>query len=308
MTKAFVSYSHRQGDWVWDRLVPVLRAGGAEPLIDRERFDAGEGVVGQMDAIQDQADQHLLVLSEDYLRSDYCRHELERAVATDPDFTRGSVIPVKRLDCTRPPELHNPTPLAPPDPLYLDLRDDGQPEPWAMLLAACGADLGCDAPHWLQVRDRVRDLLDAGHSVNLAVSGQPSWRPLIDQLRSGPLPQLGLVNLERGATAPRRGLILEILTALGHRPTLPGEPNDLAELERLLCAGPRATLALTHCDLVAHRPQYGVDLIACLRYLMMDARKLVLLAQSRSPFSTLLPRDHPLSEIDIQTVELRGAP
>ena len=28
----FVSYSHKQGDWVWDRLVPCLRAGGANVL------------------------------------------------------------------------------------------------------------------------------------------------------------------------------------------------------------------------------------------------------------------------------------
>ena len=27
--KVFVSYCHQQGDWVWDRLVPVLEAGGA---------------------------------------------------------------------------------------------------------------------------------------------------------------------------------------------------------------------------------------------------------------------------------------
>ena len=38
MGKVFVSYSGKQSGWVWDRLVPVLRAGGIEVLIDRERF------------------------------------------------------------------------------------------------------------------------------------------------------------------------------------------------------------------------------------------------------------------------------
>mgnify|MGYP001488175782 CR=1 FL=1 len=32
--KLFVSCSHRQGDGVWGRLVPILTAGGAELLID----------------------------------------------------------------------------------------------------------------------------------------------------------------------------------------------------------------------------------------------------------------------------------
>ena len=79
------SYSHRQGQWVWERLVPILRAAGcAEVLIDRERFRAGRGVKGQMDATQNQADVSLLVLTPDYLASDYCRHEMTRALATDP--------------------------------------------------------------------------------------------------------------------------------------------------------------------------------------------------------------------------------
>lgn len=58
MTKTFVSYCHRQGDWVWEQLVPCLKAGGAEVLIDRERFELGMALVGQMDALQDQADKH----------------------------------------------------------------------------------------------------------------------------------------------------------------------------------------------------------------------------------------------------------
>ena len=39
--KTFVSYSHAQGDWVWNDLVPVLKARGAEPLGELERFTAG---------------------------------------------------------------------------------------------------------------------------------------------------------------------------------------------------------------------------------------------------------------------------
>ena len=38
--KVFVSYSHAQGEWVLDRLVPCLKAGGAGVLIDVERWES----------------------------------------------------------------------------------------------------------------------------------------------------------------------------------------------------------------------------------------------------------------------------
>ena len=69
MPNIFVSYCHKQGPWVWNRLVPCLKAGGADVLIDRERFEAGKAIVGQMDSTQDLADKHILVLSEDYQES-----------------------------------------------------------------------------------------------------------------------------------------------------------------------------------------------------------------------------------------------
>ena len=39
--KVFISYRHHQAEWVRDRLVPCLRYGGAEVIIDYETFGAG---------------------------------------------------------------------------------------------------------------------------------------------------------------------------------------------------------------------------------------------------------------------------
>lgn len=107
-------------------------------------------------------------------------------------------------------------------------------------------------------------------------------------------------------TASRRGLIAEILSGFGMSASVPPEPEDLIALDRFLSARRRSRLTLTHFDLAAHRPAYGIDLFAALRYLITESRQLVLLVQSRRPFAMLLPVGHPLSESGLQTVELRG--
>ncbi len=293
--KIFISYSHYQGPWVRDRLVPCLKAGGAEVLIDHERFEAGKALVGQMDAAQDSADASVLVLSPEYLASDACRHEMKRAVARDPRLEAGAVIPVIRRKCTLPGLLKA------ADPLYVDLRREHNPEPWDLLLSACGADLGTDAPEWLDARAEVRRFLERGQSVNLVVLGQGiAWRPLIKGLD---LPGMGIVDLQKGSTASRRGLVGEILRSLGARAQVPAEPEDLAELDRVLDQRDRSWLALTYFDLVSGR-NFGVDLFAALRYHTMESRRLVVLVQSRRPFAALLPRSSPLSMIEIKTIEI----
>lgn len=300
--RIFISYCHKQGDWVWDDLKPVLAAGGAEVLIDRERFVAGKTVAGQMDATQDRAEMSVLVLSPDYLASDYCRHEMQRALARDPDFQNGLTIPIVREQCTLPAAIIN------PNPLYVDLQNDKIPEQWHLLLQACAADLGCDAPHWLHVRNEVARFLRDGQCVNLVVHGKPQWRALLDHLLKERLPDMGEVNVASGRTATRRGLVAEMLRASGATVAVPAEPDDLACLEETLEARLLTRLLFTNFDMVARRDYRNKDdLFSSLRHLISDRRKLVLLIQSRSYFRDLIPADHPLSSITtLKTVELRG--
>ncbi len=297
--KDFISYSHPQGEWVWDRLVPCLKAGGTEIPIDRERFEAGKALIGQMDATQDAAEASVLVLSPEYLASAPCRHEMKRAVQRDPQFEAGAVIPVMRRKCDRPRLLKGPK-----EPLYVDLRRDRKAEPWDLLLSACNADLGTDAPQWLAARDEVRRFLKRGQSVNLVVLGDGiAWRQLIEALD---IPDLGIVDLQKGSTASRQGLVREMLRSLGVDARVPAEPEDLAEFDRVLDERDQSWIALTHFDLAAGR--FGVDLFAALRYHTMESRRLVLLVHSRQAFAALLPEGHPLSTIDIKTIELREQP
>jgi len=303
MSKVFISYSHQQGDWVWGRLLPCLRAGGVEVLIDSERFKLGHAVVGQMDATQDQADRHLLVLSPDYLSSPYCRHEMDRAIALDLGFERGIVLPVLRETCTLPAAVSG------PNPLYADLRNDKQEAPWALLLSQCGADLGATAPDWLAAANKLKRFMERGQSVSLVVQAGVAWQGLMARLQDELDAGMAVVDLESPGTASRRGLLGEILAALGQERELPAPPEDLVEFNRLLAPGdgrgaPR--VALTHFDVVVDRPDYGMDLFRALRHLIQQ-RRLVLLTVSRAPFTSLLPRNHPLSEVNVTTVSLRAA-
>ncbi len=174
--KVFISYSHAQRDWVLRRLVPCLEAGGAEVLIDRDRFEVAKALTGQMDSTQDAADASVLVFSPEYLRSAPCMHEMKRALARDPNFETGSAIPVKRVDCELPDAIRK------PNPIFVDLRDDKDRKAWDLLLRACGADLGTAAPDWLRARDEIVQYLDRNQSVNLVVKGRVKWRELVQHV------------------------------------------------------------------------------------------------------------------------------
>lgn len=299
--RIFLSYCHKQGEWVWERLVPCLKAGGAETLIDRERLEAGKAVIGQMDSTQDHAEMSILVLSPDYLASPYCLHEMKRAIAQDPQFQNGKTIPLIRTACKLPRALKKGN-----QPLMVNLKNDRKSSEWDILLGACDANLGVPAPKWLTARDAIVQHLSRNESVNLVVTGQPKWRQLIQHFKQDCALDLCTVDLESGATNSRRGLVSELLKACGCRTIVPPEPEDLVQLTRTLKSRPITRIAIEHFDLVAFRPYYEVNLFSALRNLIMDERRLVLLIQSRVHFSALLPQDHPLSPIDLKTVELGG--
>jgi hypothetical protein len=306
MKKVFISYSHKQGRWVWERLVPVLRAAGCGAvLLDKERFIAGRGVKGQMDSTQDQAEVTLLVLTPGYLRSDYCCHEMERAIAADPGFTCGKVLPIKRVNCDMSAFQPSDDP-----PLWVDLANDHDPGPWALLLRSLEADeLKTEVPHWLDVRDQiVQKLCNQHQSVNLVIRGEPNWRALRDHFREDWLPKLAVVDLDDPRTASLQGLVTQILTVSGCKVDIPKGARSVEALSALESAASKVFLALTHFENVqARKRAYGVDLFFTLRHLTSDERKLVLLVESRTPFKELFPRDHPLSGLHLDTIELRGS-
>lgn len=63
----FVSYAHKQSEWVHSRLIPALRGVQAEVLVNIDHFKAGQTVIGQMDKLQRAASRHVLVITADYV-------------------------------------------------------------------------------------------------------------------------------------------------------------------------------------------------------------------------------------------------
>ena len=117
---------------------------------------------------------------------------------------------------------------------------------------------------------------------------------------------VAIVDLQDGRTSTREGLLLAILNGPGIRAgSLSKKPRDLSEFTDYVLQRGWSRVVLTHFDLPPHRKAYDVDLFAALRFLITEGdRPLCLLAQSRAPFSALLPRNHPLSDIPLATVEL----
>jgi hypothetical protein len=217
----FVSYSWQQGEWVWDRLVPVLKAGGVEVLIDRERFEAGKDILSQMDSTQDHAGQHVLCLSAKYLASTACRHEMRRAIESDSGFTKGKVIPLL-LDTTPLPKELAGKRLRTPKPLWINFADDCKPEPWSQLLTASMGDLGTCPVRWLKARDDTRNWLEQRKSVCLHVlSETANWRALMDDVLGSLQPPARELDLDRGATKTRASFVNCIL----------GKPAEAYRLE-----------------------------------------------------------------------------
>lgn len=263
MTKVFVSYSHVDGDWVRDRLVPSLKASGAEVLIDSGRFQPGGGVHRQMDATQDLADKHVLVLSAAYAASPPCAREMTRAVATDPGFNHHKVLPIRR-DATPVPDA-----LKGADPMFFsDLRSDSDRAAeaiWDKLLGQCGQTLGAPVPHYLSMRDEVVRLLAANRSVNLVVEHGIRWHGMIDDLVGRAGLGLGRLDLYKGGTETRHGFVAGVLEALGTIATIPKQ-GHLARFSQILGTLGQRRLALENFDIVTQRREYDADLFAALLY------------------------------------------
>ena len=207
--KIFISYTHQQHkEKPLDHILPVLKAADHEPLVDIFYFKAGQSVIGQMDKLQDSADCQLLCISNTYLKSQYCQHEMQRAIDKDPEFKTKTVIPVL-LE-----QVNLPQSISPANPLYVKLfgNDIELSQQWDVLCRTLQIDLGVSIYEWLRARDRIRRTLMREKSINLVVKDPTvNWRALVEHLLDDKTLALQDVDFDSGSMTTRERAVKHIL-------------------------------------------------------------------------------------------------
>jgi len=110
---AFISYSHKDKDDVYNVLLQRLASEGISFYIDEENFDLGGPVLRNIARAMKQSRKILLVLTPNSIESEWVMFESLLTHSQDPTNRGLRLIPVMLKPCTLPPELQSFT--------YLDL-------------------------------------------------------------------------------------------------------------------------------------------------------------------------------------------
>jgi hypothetical protein len=121
----FISYSHNNSDWVRNTLLPKLESHGFSVIIDYRDFKSGSFSVDEMQRAVEDSKHTLLVLTTDYVKSDWTKFENVMAQTSDPGATQRKIIPVLREDCNIPLRLRIIS--------YRDLRQESD-QAWQLLI------------------------------------------------------------------------------------------------------------------------------------------------------------------------------
>jgi hypothetical protein len=124
MKDAFISYSSKDSSWVSDVLLPSLEAHGFSVIIDSRDFKTGAFGLEEMERAVQETRRTLLVLTKNYVQSDWTKFENVMAQSKDPGAVQRKVIPILLEKCDLPLRLK-----------ILHYRDltTNDPEQWDLL-------------------------------------------------------------------------------------------------------------------------------------------------------------------------------
>jgi tetratricopeptide (TPR) repeat protein len=127
----FISYSHKDEKWVTKTLLPRLKEAGLRVCIDFPNFKPGKAALHNMRDAVKHSQWTLLVMTPDWVTSEWTAYEGILAQMSDPAGVRQRVIPVLLQKCDIPEDISILT--------YVDFtRPDRDEDAWRMLLTAFG--------------------------------------------------------------------------------------------------------------------------------------------------------------------------
>ena len=88
----FISYSSKDGAWVNENLIPILDKHSISYSIHTRDFELGKPIVQNMADSVYSSRKVLIVLSDNYFASSFCREELHMAVKREKDAADSSLI------------------------------------------------------------------------------------------------------------------------------------------------------------------------------------------------------------------------
>jgi tetratricopeptide (TPR) repeat protein len=119
MNRVFISYSHKDEDWVKNWLLQKLEEEGIDTYIDYRDFEIGVPSLINMERAVEQCAKTLLVFTPHWVNSEWTQFEGLILQTQDPIGLRKKILPLMRCDCQLPPRLKMFT--------YADFRD---PNDW----------------------------------------------------------------------------------------------------------------------------------------------------------------------------------
>lgn len=114
----FISYSHRDAEWVKDWLLPRLEAAGLSVCVDFRDFKIGVPSLINMENAVERSRKTLLVLTPNWVKSEWTKFESLLSQTDDPSGVRQRTLPMMLKKCQLPKRLRIFT--------YADFTDEKQ--------------------------------------------------------------------------------------------------------------------------------------------------------------------------------------
>lgn len=90
----FVSYSHKDSKWVKSTLLPHLEAWGLHIIIDQKDFLPGLRLASTIRDFLLSSKHVVFICTKDFIKSEWCREEIETVRAEDPASLKRKAVPV----------------------------------------------------------------------------------------------------------------------------------------------------------------------------------------------------------------------